>query len=264
MKTWRLGAPSSNYPFTLAVFLAYRCGNSVLNLAWHQTYLLAIICITSQASRETAWPSSAHWHLMTNPLRESTPKTYLLHLWYPRRKSSVVRRESSAWAGLSIRDLVVTTIDNVQGQKYDLTIQILTRAELEVKDVTFLLNHNRLNVMASRPRCGAVLIVDSSILPRRERKNPQPTKLLFDGCRQRKHVQAIDGKHASLSRVISHFYTNGWKKFIQRKTPKIISMSFFNYISCWMYLLNIEYPRSYSRKASKKGPLATMKGLQLL
>ena len=60
---------------------------------------------------------------------------------------------------------MVTTIDNVQGQEYDLTIKILTRAEPEVKDVTFLRNHNRLDVMASRPRCGAVLIVDSSILP---------------------------------------------------------------------------------------------------
>ena len=78
------------------------------------------------------------------------------------RRHSQVKRECPAWAGLSIRDLVVTTIDIVQDQEYDLTIHILTRAGPEVKDVTFRRNDIRLNVMASRSRYGTVLISNSS------------------------------------------------------------------------------------------------------
>ena len=75
-----------------------------------------------------------------------------------------LQRECPQWAGLSIKDLVVSTIDSVQGQEYDLIIMILTKAESEVRDVIFLRNNNRLNVMASRPKWGTVLIADSSIL----------------------------------------------------------------------------------------------------
>ena len=106
-----------------------------------------------------------------------------------------------------MRDLVVTTIDSAQGQEYDLTIQILTRAGPEVKDVTFLRIPNRLNVMASRPRWGTVLIANPSILQNpavAAKKNKEylyPLNLTFDGYQDRKHVKPLQRCPVSPSKI---------------------------------------------------------------